>query len=152
MSFLEWWGEEVNPGKVGSIDLSGEHEACRCKPLVLARLLFVVIGLPVLWWLTVPLVPLPTWQAAAAVIGGTLIYIAVSYLIHPQPDLENLGPCAGMIDHPWQISDDLNRMLLGVQCVLGPGRFVAESVFDARELFRGEPEVPGFPPDRQGET
>ncbi|MBN2474447.1 MAG: hypothetical protein JXB62_07550 [Pirellulales bacterium] len=136
MSFLEWWGESVDPGKVGTIDLSGEHEACQCRPLVWGRLLCIVIGLPVFWYLTVPRVPLPTWQSALLVIGGTLIYVAVAYLIHPQPDLKNIGPAAGMIDHPWRYSDDLNRLLLGVQCVLGPGRFIAESLLDALVLFR----------------
>jgi hypothetical protein len=95
MRFIEWWGESVDPGKVGSVDFSADHEPCRCRALVLARFLFVVIGLPVVWYLTVPHVPLPIWQAVVLVIGGTLIYVALSYLADPAPDLENLGPAGG---------------------------------------------------------
>jgi len=138
MSFMEWWGEEVEPGKVGGVDLSGEHEACRCRPLVLVRFVAVVVGLPVFWYLVTPHVPLPAWQAVVLVVGGTLIYVAFSYLINPEPDLENLGVAGGLIDHPWRFSDDLNRLLLYAQCFLGPGRFVAESVLDVRELFRND--------------
>ena len=135
MGFYEYWGEEVDPGKVGKVELGTEHEACRCKPLVIARFLAVVIALPAIWTITIPLIPLPTWQAAAAVIGGTLIYVAVSYLVDPQPEMDNLGPAGGMIDHPWRYSDDVNRTIAGLAMILGPGRFIAETMLDCSTLL-----------------
>ena len=137
MSFLEFWGERVDPGKVGTIDFSGEHEACQCRPLVLARFVFVVAALPVLWYLAIPRVPLPLWQAAGLVVGGTLMYVALSYLVNPQPDLENLGFLGGMVNDPTRRSDNQNRLLLNAQMLLGPGRFVAESLLDMRCFFAG---------------
>ncbi|HYW79345.1 MAG TPA: hypothetical protein VE890_07185 [Thermoguttaceae bacterium] len=140
MGFSDRWREGANPGNVGSIDLSGTHEACECRPLVFVRFLFVIIALPVAWVMAIPHVPLPLWQAAAAVIGGTLMYVALAYLINPQPDLENLGYLVGMVNDPCSYSDDQNRMLLQLQCVLGPGRFVAESLFDMKCFFQHDEE------------
>jgi hypothetical protein len=130
MSFLEFWGERVDPGSVGTVAVGEEHEACQCRPLVWARFVFVVIGLPVLWFFAVPYVPLPTPQAWAAVVGGTLIYVALGYLVDPQPSMDNIGIAGGMIDHEWRYSDDVNRALLAAKVFLGPGRFVAESLAD----------------------
>ncbi|MEE9603126.1 MAG: hypothetical protein V3V75_07465 [Thermoguttaceae bacterium] len=141
MSFMERWGESVDPGNTGNVDISAQHETCRCLPLVAARFVAVVIGLPVAWYKIIPHVPLPLFQAIALVIGGTLVYVALAYLINPQPDIENLGWAGGLIDHPWRYSDDINRTLLTAQCFLGPGRFIAESLLDVRELFKERQEA-----------
>lgn len=129
--FYEIWGEQTNPGKVGSVDFSAEHEPCRCRPLIWARFFFVLVGLPILWGIAAYSLPLPAIQAWPLVIGLTVIYVALSYLIDPKPDLDNVGWLGGMMDNPVRYSDDLNRLLLGVKIVLGPGRFVAESLLDA---------------------
>jgi hypothetical protein len=136
--FWEFWGERVNPGKVGRVEFGSAHEACCCRPLIWARLIFVIIGLPVLWGLAASLIPLPLWKSLAVVIGGTLAYVAVSYLVNPEPDFDNIGWLGGMVDDPTRYSDDLNRTLIWLQIVLGPGRFIAESVLDARQLFHVE--------------
>ncbi len=143
MSLYEWWGERWDPGEVGSVQVSTEHEACTWQPLVIARFVFVVVGLPALWYFTIPLVPLPLWQSAALVVGGTLIYVSLSYFIDPQPNTDNIGVAGGLIDHPFRYSDDLNRNLLGLKVLLGPGRFVAESICDA--LAPPRPEDPQEP-------
>jgi len=133
------YGESWNRSSGGSIDCSAEHEPCECKPLIWARLLAVVIGLPVAWFLLIPQVPLPAWQAAVVVVGGTLIYVALAYLVDPQPNLEETGPLLGAVDDPYTRSDDVARFLIWLKCLLGPGRFIAESVLDAGGLFRSEP-------------
>ncbi len=136
MSFLEWWGESVDPGKVGQVDLRGQHEVCQSRTLIVLRLVVVLIGLPVLWGLAISTIALPVWQAGALVVGGTLIYMALGYLLRPEPDMDNLGWCGGLMDHPWRYSDDINRMLVALAVVLGPGRFVAESLLDGLTLFK----------------
>ena len=147
MSFTERWGESMNPGNVGRIEVGEEHESCECRPLVFVRFLFVIIALPVGWVLAIPHVPLPMWQAAIAVIGGTLIYVALSYLVNPQPDLDNIGHLGGMVDNQMRYSDDLNRLLMQAQFLLGPGRFVAESLFDIKCFFEHEEEEFAGAPD-----
>jgi len=146
MSFYEYWAESSSgrTGPIGTINVGQQHEACRCKPLVVARFVFVLIGLPAIWFFAIPMVPLPLWQAAAAVIGGTLIYVAVAYLVDPQPDMDNMGIAGGLIDNPFRYSDDINRNLVGLAMLLGPGRFVAESVMDIGVLFEQPAADEGF--------
>ncbi|MFZ5829084.1 MAG: hypothetical protein ACOY3P_03315 [Planctomycetota bacterium] len=136
MNFIEWWGESIDPGGQGHVAVGEEHEPCPYLWLVWLRFVFVVLALPALWIVAVTHVPLPLWQSVAVVLGGTLIYVAVSYLFDPQPDAENLGWAGGMVDNPMRISDDWNRGLLLVKILLGPGRFVAESLIDIRQAFR----------------
>ena len=143
VSFLELWGEEVDPGPVGTVEVGQEHEPCRSAPLVWLRFLTVVAGLPAIWYFSIREIPWPLWQACAAVIGGTLIYVAVAYLTVPQPNMDNLGFCGGLINNPCRWSDDMNRSLIALAIVLGPGRFVAESIFDAIALLS--------PPDSEPE-
>ena len=142
MTFLELWGEQVDPGPVGTVEVGQEHEPCRSGPLVWLRFLTVVIGLPALWYYAIREIPWPLWQAAAAVIGGTLIYVAVAYLTQPEPNMDNVGLCGGLIDHPCRWSDDMNRFLITLAIVLGPGRFVAESIFDAIAMLSPPDEEP----------
>ena len=142
MSFLEFWGESVDPGKVGKVEIGQEHDACRFWPLVVARLLFVVIALPLAWWFGAECVPLPRLQALGLVIGCTLIYVGVAYLVRAEPNADNLGWGMGLMDNPFRYSDDLNRGLIWIEFVLGPGRFVAESVLDAIALCREPEEIP----------
>lgn len=141
MSFLEWWGESVDPGEVGTLKVGKEHEPCVHRWLVIVRFAFVAVAVPLLWFLAIPRLPLPLWQSALLVMGGTLIYVALGYLIDPQPEFGNIGWGHGLFDHPWRYSDDLNRLLIALAIALGPGRFVAESLLDARLLFR-QPDEP----------
>jgi hypothetical protein len=145
MSFLELWGEQVDPGRIGTVEVGQEHDRCRSATLVWLRFITVVVGLPVIWYFSIREIPWPLWQASAAVIGGTLIYVAAAYLLQPEPDMSNMGWCGGLIDNPVRWSDDANRLLVSLAIVLGPGRFVAESVFDAIAMLSPPDEEQGEP-------
>jgi hypothetical protein len=154
MSYPESWGERANNCRAGRVRLATEHEPCGSKTLIVLRAIFVVVGLPIAWAMLTPHVPLPTLQATLVVIGGTLMYVALGYLIDPFPDMDNLDPTIGMVDRPWTFSDNRDRRFLWIKCLLGPGRFIAESVFDVHELFatgeeteEGADEEGGTPPD-----
>jgi len=142
MSFLEWWGESVDPGSRGTVELGGAHAPCQSRTLILLRFWFVVLLLPVAWGVAVCSIPWPPLEAAAVVVGGTFIYVALAYLIQPEPSWDNMGVCGGLIDHPGRWSDDWNRFLVQLAIVLGPGRFIAESLLDARVLFAAAEEAP----------
>jgi len=135
MAYLGHWADRTESGSGRSVRFGAEHEACGSKTLIVLRAVFVVVGLPIAWAMMTPQVPLPTIQATLVVIGGTLMYVALAYLIDPVPDLDNLDPTAAVVDRPWDYSDNQARRLLWIKCFLGPGRFIAESVFDVRELF-----------------
>ncbi|MBN1908148.1 MAG: hypothetical protein JW818_00280 [Pirellulales bacterium] len=132
MSFSQWWDDQRDPMEAGTVQLGCSHVICRNPFLVWARFLFVVIGLPVLWYFVAPHVPLPTWQAWTLVVGVTFIYVALSYLINPKPDEAGL-----MVDHYTNVGSDIwNRGLIYFALILGPGRFVAEAGLDMLILFQ----------------
>ncbi len=141
MSFMEWWGEQIDPGEKGTIDTSATHESCSSRSLVILRLLAIVIGVPIAWHMIASETPLPAFQAYVLVVGGTLIYVALAYLVNPKPAMDNIGLLGGLVDHPGRYSDDVNFRLLVVKCLLGPGRFIAESLLDVRVLFERSSEA-----------
>jgi hypothetical protein len=140
MTFLELWGERVDPGEIGSVEISAEHEACPSRVLTIAKFAFVLFALPLLWGLALPMIPLPAWQSACLLVGGTLIYTAIGYLVRPEPNFDNVGLGGGLIDHPGRYSDDINRELIGANMLLGPGRFIAESLVDFVLLWQRKAE------------
>jgi len=73
---------------------------------------------------------LPMWQAIAITAGGMLIYTGVAFFFRPEPNTDNLGWGGGMANDPFQFSDNINRWLWKAHCVLGPGRFTAETLLD----------------------
>jgi hypothetical protein len=75
-----------------------------------------------------------------------LVYTAVAFFIRPEPDTDNLGLCGGLINDPFQSADNVNRWLWKAHCLLGPGRFTAETFLDLCALAglfsRGESAQP----------
>ncbi len=141
MTFMEFWGESIDPGERGSVELSSDHEPCRWKLLVWARVLFLLVALPIVWGLAASqMTYFSLWEALGLVIGGTCLYIGVAFFVRPEPNLDNIGYMAGLINHPGRWSDDWNRSLLNWAIFLGPGRFVAESIVDFALLFHEEDE------------
>jgi hypothetical protein len=132
----EFLGEQIDPKNVGTIEINTEYHAPR-KPvwLVLLKLFGLLVMLPVGYALVIPWLPMPAWQSIVAASGILLIYIGLAFFIRPEPDTENLGWGGGLIDDPFHYSDDLNRWLVLLYCVLGPGRFAAETVLDACALL-----------------
>jgi len=60
-------------------------------------------------------------------LGATLAclaYVVVGTLLRPEPDLSNVGLLGGLIDHPFRLSDDVNRFLIFLLVFLWPGRVI----------------------------
>lgn len=133
-SFLEIQGQSSLLNKSGTIELNTDYSANR-KPawLVLLKLLAVAamvgvgaaIGLPTLLQFKIPLL-----QAIAITAGVMLIYTGIAFFIRPEPNTDNLGWGGGLMNDPFQCSDNVNRLLWRAHCVLGPGRFTAETLLD----------------------
>jgi hypothetical protein len=64
------------------------------------------------------------------------IYLAIAALITPAPDSSNLGWAGGLIDNPFRISDDFNRMLGVLLVVLIPGKIIIFAVATVVRLAR----------------
>ena len=121
---IEWLFERKNPHPVGTIE--GGHPApSRGRPLVLV--IKGIAGAALIAW--GGFLALDTDRPFAMLAVGAL-YLVVAYFVHLRPDHSNLGVAGGLIDHPFRLSDDENRLLLGLQVVLYPGRFATTGVRD----------------------
>jgi hypothetical protein len=119
--------------KHGSVEIHTEYYT-RKKPAwwVLLKLLGVAAMVAVGYGIALPTVAqaLPLWQACAAVAGVMLIYVGIAFFFRPEPNTDNMGWFGGMSNDPTQYSDNINRSLWNLHCVLGPGRFTAETLLD----------------------
>jgi len=61
---------------------------------------------------------------------GLVIYSVVAYLIRPKPDMNNLGYFGGLINRPFDYTDDWNRFLLNLKVLLLPGVIISEAIVD----------------------
>jgi hypothetical protein len=131
-SFTEFQGQS-SLDKHGSVEINTEYYT-RKKPAwwVLLKLLGVAAMVAVGYGIALPTVAeaLPLWQACAAVAGVMLIYVGIAFFFRPEPNTDNMGWIGGMSNDPTQYSDNINRSLWNLHCVLGPGRFTAETLLD----------------------
>ena len=144
-SLLEFQGQ-TSLDKSGTVEIVTDYHAGR-KPvwLVLLKLLGVAAMVAVGAAIAVPTLlemQLPLWQAIAYTAGGMMVYTGIAFFIRPEPNTDNLGFAGGGMNDPFQYSDNINRFLWRAHCVLGPGRFTAETLLDTCTLLgiagRGE--------------
>jgi hypothetical protein len=133
-SLLELQGQSSLLHKTGTVEINTEYHAAR-KPawLVLLKLLGVTAMVGVGAAIAMPTLlesQLPVWQAAAITLGVMMIYTGIAFFVRPEPDTDNLGWGGGVMNDPFQCSDNVNRFLWRAHCVLGPGRFTAETLLD----------------------
>jgi hypothetical protein len=83
------------------------------------------IAVPTLLELEFPLV-----QACAFTGIGMIVYTAVAFFFRPEANTDNLGFGGGMANDPFQYGDNVNRILWRAHCLLGPGRFTADTFLD----------------------
>ncbi len=72
----------------------------------------------------------PYWIAMA-------VYLAISFLITPSVDTENLGLGGTLWNNPFSLEDDRNRALLGIGLILAPGKIVAYALRLTWFMIRG---------------
>lgn len=129
----EYAHEHASRDAVGTIEINDQYVTLR-KPvwLVLLKLLGLAVMVAVAVGIAYPSLrqALPAVQSAAVIAGAILIYSGLAFFFRPEPNTDNLGYCGGGMNDPTKISDDLNRGLLDLHMVLGPGRFAAETLLD----------------------
>jgi len=136
MSLLEWLGESIDPGDIGSVKTGARPRGPRTRRAIIGCFVFasLLVGLWmfVLWALLYPhsIAGRAIWSVL------TLLYLTISYYVHPRPDMSNVGFIGGLVDHPLRWSDDINRLLIYLDILLEPGRFVAESTVDMFMLLK----------------
>jgi len=109
--------------------------------LVILKVLALLVMVPIGFYLVVAFIPLPPLQASLVTAGVLLIYCGLAFFIRPQANEDNMGWLGGAFNDPFQYHDDINRALYQAHCMLGPGRFAAQSVIDLLTLCNLVPEV-----------
>lgn len=135
VSWYELVGERAQPQKTGQLRWNTFYET-RKKPvwLVLLKLCALVAMFAVGYLLLLPLVPLPMWKSLVVVSGILLVYTGAAFFVRPEPNGDNMGFVGGLFNDPTQYSDNVNRALWKAHCLLGPGRFFAETLLDCCTL------------------
>lgn len=141
MSLFEWLFERT-PAPVGTIE-SGPAPSTHWRPgAILARgLIALALVTGGVAWLAFS----QPFSVTVTALAGIAFYCFVGYWIHPRPEMSNVGALGGVVDHPFRYTDDLNRMLLLLFILLGPGRFVTVSIRDLFVFARGQ-RVIALPP------
>ncbi len=131
---LEYLGEQADPQPVGSIEINTQYEPQKSAILVFLKLLGLTVLFGVGFAILLPSLPFAYWQSVVLALGIILMYVGVAFFVRPEADTENLGWLAGLADDPLHYSDDLNRGLLFLHMLLGPGRFISGTILDVFAL------------------
>lgn len=136
---LEFQGQSSLLHKSGKVEINTEYHTQK-KPvwLVLLKVLGTLAMIAVGAAIAVPSLlefKFPAWQAAVITAGGMLVYTGIAFFFRPEPNTDNLGFGGGAANDPFQTSDNVNRFLWRLHCVLGPGRFTAETLLDVCVLI-----------------
>lgn len=133
-SLTEFQGQSGLLHKSGTIELNTQYHTGK-KPvwLVALKLLGVAAMVAVGAAILVPTLlemQFPLWQAVLITAGAMTVYTGIAFFLRPEPNTDNMGWGGGMMNDPFQCSDNVNRFLWRLHCVLGPGRFTAETFLD----------------------
>lgn len=133
MSLLEFLGETIQPGKTGTIDVNKGKKEKGIGVLILKTILSIVIVVGLYYLIFGKSFQIKEFLAFAFVI---VIYSIISYFVLPKPEYSNLGWFGGLIDNPFKISDDVNRMLIFIRVLLIPGRLISSTFVSWIQLLK----------------
>lgn len=74
------------------------------------------------------------WNVVFVFIGEVIYLFLARYLIL-EPDMENLGWYGGLMNDPFQIADNHNRIILFFKSILLPGRMIYIGLVDFTQIF-----------------
>ncbi|NRA37146.1 MAG: hypothetical protein HRU15_03315 [Planctomycetes bacterium] len=132
MSLLEWLGESVNPGSLGSSSVHiNERRRSRMSCFFWGAITFAILAIPIIIYMNSSLYQsgqLLKWIGICAV--AEFFYLLIGYHLKINPDYDNMGWCGGLIDNPFRYSDDWNRTMLFFMIFFMPARILAIGVID----------------------
>lgn len=124
MRLFEWLGEFFTPGPVGDIDTSRQPLFDRgIKNGWAIFSLLIGFGLSAF-----VIFLIGTADNKLFALGCFALYLLLSYLLTPKPDASNLGWLGGLINNPFRISDDANRLLVLFYLFLLPGKLIVYAI------------------------
>lgn len=120
MSLIEIIGELLSPGPTGGVK-PHPRDNLPATWIILARAAISVAGLTALLvWLGIP-------NGFGATLA-CLAYVLIATVLQPTPDYSNIGWFGGLMDNPFRISDDVNRLLVLFLMLLFPGRVIGSGL------------------------
>jgi hypothetical protein len=131
-SFYEFSGEsDYDRRQRGTIEIHADYIARR-KPawLVVGKLATVLLVVGFAYFLAITKIDYPAWKTSVVYFGVVLLYCGIAYLVRPNPNYMNMGWGGGLMNDPTQYSDNINRGLRDLECLLQPGQLATESVLD----------------------
>ena len=139
--------------QTGSVSLNTDY-CTRRKPLwlIALKLLGTAAMIAVGAAIAVPTLlefQFPLWHAVGYTATGMFVYTGIAFFFRPEPNTDNMGWGGGLGNDPCQSSDNVNRFLWRLHCLLGPGRFTAETFLDVLVfigLLRGDEPEQSAPP------
>jgi len=133
MGLIEFIGESMKPGKIGTVDTDKGKKEKRIGILIVKTILSIAI-VAVLYYLIFGI----SFYLKESLIFAVVItvYSIMGYYILPKPDYSNVGWFGGVFDNPFKISDDVNRMMIFVMLILMPGRLISTTAVSWIDLFK----------------
>lgn len=136
MGLLEFLLEKRNPGKIGDIKKNNQPIKYVSLTSLIIKLIVCISIVFGLFYITV--LNNLNFINTVTFILILFIYCFISYKFIPQPDATNVGLLGGLIDHPFRISDDFNRMLIVLLVLLYPGRFISTTIIQIIVFIKEE--------------
>lgn len=133
MGLIEFIGELIRPGKMGTVDITKGKKERRIGMLMIKTILSIVIVAAPYYMIYGISFHLKEFLLFVVVMA---IYSAAGYFVSPKPDYSNVGWFGGIFDNPFKVSDDVNRILIFIMIILMPGRLVSTTVLSWIDLFK----------------
>ena len=128
MSILEIFGELINPGQVGKVDLNDNRKSYHKKYInIRFAISMIILGLLEYLFLNQP----KHYTDLGYVLRVNVflfVYLLIAFKIRVRPNSENLGWVPFLIDNPFRISDDINRFLVVINMLFIPGKYISRSI------------------------
>ena len=136
MGLFEWLGESYFPGNVGTIKRGRKPRKNVPRYLVLIN---IVLSLGIFIGLYIYILSKgtePTIKNVSIYVISFVVYGILGRQYKPEPDYNNIGIGGVPIDHPFKISDDINRLLVILKILLWPGHYMSRSVIEFYHLVK----------------
>lgn len=128
MGIFEIIGELINPGPVGKVGLSDNDCNVRQK-LIPVRFVVSLIIVGLIEYLLLFQTKYKIDLASILHVNiALIIYLLISLFINVKPDYDNLGWVPFLINHPFRFSDNINRLLVIINLMFAPGKFISKSI------------------------
>jgi len=132
---LELLGEIFNPGPVGSVELKSEKLPFHPKWIWIRFLIAIfLIGL-FEYFIWNHSNGFESWESMLLTQFIFFLYTFISFFLHVKPDFSNTGWVPFVINNPFRISDNVNRLLFFLQVITLPGRFIFAAIVQGTVYF-----------------